>query len=60
MLYLKNLQPAVDDAVAQSEVRTKIDAASLTTLEKHGNEVGGHAAEHDDHENEELPGRRSC
>lgn len=56
VLYLKNLQPSVDDAVAQSEVRTKIDAASLTTMEKHGNEVGGHAAEHDDHENEELAG----
>jgi len=56
VLYLKNLQPSVDDAVAQSEVTTKIDAASLTTLEKHGNEVGGHAAEHDDHENEELSG----
>ncbi|MDX3311132.1 metal ABC transporter substrate-binding protein [Streptomyces sp. ME08-AFT2] len=56
VLYLKNLQPSVDDAVAQSEIKTKIDAASLTTLEKHGNEVGGHAAEHDDHENEELAG----
>ncbi|MFJ1805058.1 MULTISPECIES: metal ABC transporter substrate-binding protein [unclassified Streptomyces] len=56
VLYLENLQPSVDDAVAQSEVKTKIDAASLTTLEKHGNEVGGHAAEHDDHENEELAG----
>lgn len=56
VLYLKNLQPSVDDAVAQSEVKTKIDAASLTTLEKHGNEVGGHAAEHDDHEDEELSG----
>ncbi|MFF5492468.1 metal ABC transporter substrate-binding protein [Streptomyces aquilus] len=56
VLYLKNLQPSVDDAVAQSEVKTKIDAASLTTLEKHGNEVGGHAAEHDDHDNEELAG----
>ncbi|MFF1548368.1 metal ABC transporter substrate-binding protein [Streptomyces sp. NPDC058291] len=56
VLYLKNLQPSVDDAVAQSEVGTKIDAASLTTLEKHGNEVGGHAAEHDDHEDEELSG----
>lgn len=50
VLYLKNLQPSVDDAVAQSGVRTKIDAASLTSLEKHGNEVGGHAAEHDEHE----------
>ncbi|MGW3291146.1 metal ABC transporter substrate-binding protein [Streptomyces sp. NPDC001002] len=56
VLYLKNLQPSVDDAVSQSEIKTKIDAASLTTLEKHGNEVGGHAAEHDDHEDEELAG----
>ncbi|MFF3329709.1 metal ABC transporter substrate-binding protein [Streptomyces sp. NPDC002888] len=56
VLYLKNLQPAVDDAVTQSQVKTKIDAASLTSLEKHGNEVGGHAAEHDDHKNDELAG----
>ncbi|MDR6973755.1 zinc transport system substrate-binding protein [Streptomyces sp. 3330] len=56
VLYLKDLQPSVDDAVAQSEIKTKIDAASLTTLEKHGNEVGGHAAEHDDHEDEESSG----
>jgi zinc transport system substrate-binding protein len=56
VLYLKNLQPSVDDAVAQSEVRTKIDAASLTSLEKHGNEVGGHAASHDHSQNEELSG----
>ncbi|SPF03053.1 metal ABC transporter solute-binding protein, Zn/Mn family [Streptomyces sp. MA5143a] len=57
VLYLKGLQPAVDDAVDQSEIRTKIDAASLTSLEEHGNEVGGHAAEHDDHEHEELSGK---
>lgn len=56
VLYLKNLQPAVDDAVAQSEVKTKIDAASLVSLEKHGNEVGGHAASHDSSKNEELAG----
>lgn len=56
VLYLKNLQPSVDDAVAQSEIKTKIDAAALTELEKHGNEVGGHAADHDDHANEELAG----
>lgn len=56
VLYLKNLQPSVDDAVNQSEIRTKIDAASLTSLEKHGNEVGGHAAEHDDHPDDELEG----
>ncbi|MEV1019089.1 metal ABC transporter substrate-binding protein [Streptomyces sp. NPDC050264] len=45
-LYLKGLQPAVDEAIDQSGTKTKIDAASLTTLEKHGNEVGGHAEEH--------------
>ncbi|MCX5048016.1 metal ABC transporter substrate-binding protein [Streptomyces sp. NBC_00474] len=56
VLYLKNLQPSVDDAVAQSEVRTKIDAGSLTPLEKHGNEVGGHAASHDHSANEEPAG----
>jgi zinc transport system substrate-binding protein len=56
VLYLKNLQPSVDDAVAQSEIKTKIDAASLTSLEKHGNEVGGHAAEHDDEHGEEEEG----
>ncbi|MER6525320.1 zinc ABC transporter substrate-binding protein [Streptomyces sp. NPDC001508] len=57
VLYLKSLQPSVDDAVAQSEIKTKIDAASLTTLEEHGNEVGGHAAEHDSHEGEESGGK---
>ncbi|SCE26704.1 zinc transport system substrate-binding protein [Streptomyces sp. SolWspMP-sol7th] len=47
LLYLKGLQPSVDDVVAQSSVKHKLDAASLTTLEKHGTEVGGHAEEHD-------------
>src|SRR3954468_14311154 len=56
VLYLKGLQPSVDDAVAQSGLRTRIDAAGLTTLEKHGNEVGGHAAAHDHSENEDLKG----
>lgn len=54
IVYLKGLQPAVDTAVAQSGVGTKIDAASLTSLEKHGNEVGGHAAAHDDSDGEET------
>ncbi|MFC9804456.1 metal ABC transporter substrate-binding protein [Streptomyces griseoaurantiacus] len=58
VLYLKNLQPSVDDAVAQSEVATKIDAASLTTLEEHGTEAGGHEeeADGDDHGHEEGEG----
>ncbi|MFE9673222.1 metal ABC transporter substrate-binding protein [Streptomyces sp. NPDC006259] len=57
-LYLKGLQPSVDEAVTQSGIKTKIDAATLTTLEEHGSEVGGHAAEHDDeHEHEEAGGK---
>ncbi|AYN41467.1 zinc ABC transporter substrate-binding protein [Streptomyces dangxiongensis] len=52
-LYLSGLQPSVDEAVAQSPVRTKIDAARLTTLEEHGTEVGGHAAGHATHEDGE-------
>ncbi|MDF3297413.1 metal ABC transporter substrate-binding protein [Streptomyces tropicalis] len=57
VLYLKGLQPSIDDAVAQSGIRTKIDAASLTTLENHGTEVGGHAAAHDTAPDEETGGR---
>ncbi|MET7284662.1 metal ABC transporter substrate-binding protein [Streptomyces sp. NPDC005573] len=56
VLYLRNLQPAVDKAVAESPVRTKIDAASLTTLERHGTEVGGHAAAHDSAVGEDTAG----
>src|SRR5688500_14409804 len=33
ILYLKGLQPSVDEAVGQSEVKTKVDAATLTKLE---------------------------
>ncbi|WP_353942460.1 metal ABC transporter substrate-binding protein [Streptomyces sp. HUAS MG91] len=53
-VYLKGLQPSVDEAISQSGIGTKVDATSLTDLEKHGNEVGGHADEHDhDHGSEE-------
>ncbi|MER5945164.1 metal ABC transporter substrate-binding protein [Streptomyces sp. NPDC001904] len=52
-VYLKGLQPSVDEAISQSGIGTKVDAASLTDLEKHGSEVGGHADEHDhDHGSE--------
>ncbi|MFG3548301.1 metal ABC transporter substrate-binding protein [Streptomyces sp. NPDC047725] len=44
-LFLKGLQPAVDEAVTQSGIKTKIDAATLTSLEAHGDEAGGHAEE---------------
>ncbi|NNN35469.1 zinc ABC transporter substrate-binding protein [Streptomyces sp. S3(2020)] len=52
VLYLKSLQPAVDEAVSQSEVGTKIDAASLTKLEDHGDVEHEHGAE-EEHSDEE-------
>ncbi|GGO44190.1 metal ABC transporter substrate-binding protein [Streptomyces lasiicapitis] len=55
-LFLKGLQPSVDEAIGQSGIKTKIDAASLTSMEKHGTEVGGHAKEHDEHGSEEEHG----
>ncbi|MEV8588650.1 metal ABC transporter substrate-binding protein [Streptomyces sp. NPDC051180] len=46
ILYLKGVQPAVDEAIAQAGVANTVDAATLTTLEEHGAEVGhDHAAE---------------
>ncbi|UKY50159.1 metal ABC transporter substrate-binding protein [Streptomyces inhibens] len=42
IVYLKGLQPAVDDAVKQSGVENVADAAALTSLEEHGTEVDGH------------------
>ncbi|CAL9431536.1 High-affinity zinc uptake system binding-protein ZnuA [Streptomyces sp. enrichment culture] len=52
-LYLKGLQPSVDDAIGQSPIATKIDAAELTALEEHGTEAG-HGEEHgDEHAHED-------
>ncbi|CAM5302508.1 Zinc ABC transporter substrate-binding protein OS=Streptomyces alboniger OX=132473 GN=CP975_11275 PE=3 SV=1 [Streptomyces alboniger] len=50
-VYLKGLQPAVDDAIGQSGIKTKVDAASLTGMEEHGAEVGGdeHGPEEEGH-----------
>ncbi|MFJ4921848.1 metal ABC transporter substrate-binding protein [Streptomyces sp. NPDC088725] len=50
VLYLKGIQPAVDEAISQSGVKNVVDAASLTTLEKHGTEAGAH--EHAEHSEE--------
>ncbi|MGC5361485.1 metal ABC transporter substrate-binding protein [Streptomyces sp. DT24] len=46
ILYLRGLQPAVDDAVEQSGARHAVDAAKFTTLENHGAEVDGGGDEH--------------
>ncbi|MFE7041237.1 metal ABC transporter substrate-binding protein [Streptomyces atratus] len=53
ILYLKGIQPAVDDAIKLSESTHSVDAAKLTTLEDHGTETGGdeHGHEHE-HEGE--------
>ncbi|MFK0118464.1 zinc ABC transporter substrate-binding protein [Streptomyces sp. NPDC090994] len=53
VLYLKSLQPAVDEAVAQSGVKTKIDAATLTELENHGDVEHDHGGEEEHAESEE-------
>jgi zinc transport system substrate-binding protein len=41
VISLHGLQPAVDDAIGQSGVAHKVDAAALTSLEDHGTEVDG-------------------
>ncbi|MFJ4337652.1 metal ABC transporter substrate-binding protein [Streptomyces sp. NPDC088915] len=51
ILYLKGIQPAVDEAIAQAGVKDTIDAATLTKLEAHGTEVGhDHGDEHAEEE----------
>ncbi|WP_221357255.1 zinc ABC transporter substrate-binding protein [Streptomyces beigongshangae] len=54
VLYLKNLQPSVDEAVAQSGMKTKVDAATLTELEDHGGT--GHSHEGEEHAEDEHAG----
>lgn len=63
-LFLKGLQPAVDEAVGQSGVKTKIDAATLTELEDHGKVEDSHGhggeeahAEEEGHSEEEEHAR---
>ncbi|MFI9238591.1 metal ABC transporter substrate-binding protein [Streptomyces sp. NPDC053079] len=52
IVYLKGVQPAVDEAIKQSGNKHAVDAASLTQLEKHGTEVGGHEHGEDEHGDE--------
>jgi zinc transport system substrate-binding protein len=39
ILYLKGIQPAVDEAIKQAGVKNTVDAATLTKLEDHGTAV---------------------
>ncbi|MFJ2471558.1 metal ABC transporter substrate-binding protein [Streptomyces sp. NPDC087659] len=58
VLYLKGVQPAVDEAIAQSGVEHTVDAATLTTMESHGTEVGhDHGHEGEEHEGGEHEGQ---
>ncbi|MGR8010638.1 metal ABC transporter substrate-binding protein [Streptomyces hypolithicus] len=57
VLYLKGLQPAVDEAVEQSGVENTVDAAGLTHLEKHADEHAGEHGEHAGEEHAEEEGR---
>ncbi|MFB6842521.1 metal ABC transporter substrate-binding protein [Streptomyces sp. NPDC056361] len=51
ILYLKGVQPAVDEAIAQAGVKTTVDAATLTKLEEHGTGAGhDHAGEEAGHD----------
>ncbi|MGC9538430.1 metal ABC transporter substrate-binding protein [Streptomyces sp. UG1] len=52
-LYLKSLQPSVDEAIAQSGLKTKIDAATLTELEDHGAVEDSHGHEGEEGHSEE-------
>ncbi|WP_407703888.1 metal ABC transporter substrate-binding protein [Streptomyces smaragdinus] len=45
IVYLKGLQPAVDEAIEQSGVENVVEATSFTTLEKTGTTEDGHAHE---------------
>ncbi|WP_443057897.1 metal ABC transporter substrate-binding protein [Streptomyces sp. KLMMK] len=51
IVYLKGVQPAVDEAIKQSKNKHAVDVASLTALEKHGDEVDG--KHHDEHGHDE-------
>ncbi|WUS96902.1 metal ABC transporter substrate-binding protein [Streptomyces sp. NBC_00708] len=53
ILYLKGIQPAVDDAIKQSGASHTLDVTTLTTLEDHGTEAGGEEHGHE-HEGEEA------
>ncbi|WP_031070270.1 metal ABC transporter substrate-binding protein [Streptomyces sp. NRRL S-118] len=53
ILYLKGLQPAVDEAIQQAGVKNTVDAAGLTSLEEHSTSTGGHEEGHEEgHEHE--------
>ncbi|MFW6690359.1 metal ABC transporter solute-binding protein, Zn/Mn family [Streptomyces sp. MAR4 CNX-425] len=51
IVYLKDMQPAVDEAIEQSGAEHVVEASEFTSLEKHGTEEDGHDHGHG-HEDE--------
>ncbi|MFF0728004.1 metal ABC transporter substrate-binding protein [Streptomyces sp. NPDC004134] len=57
IVYLKDMQPAVDEAIEQSGAEHVVEASEFTSLEKHGGEEGdGHAEEDGGHAEEGADG----
>ncbi|MER6105814.1 metal ABC transporter substrate-binding protein [Streptomyces sp. NPDC001832] len=52
ILYLKGIQPAVDDAIKQSGSKHVVDASKLTAMEDHGTEAGAGEHGHEHHGDE--------
>lgn len=53
IVYLKDMQPAVDEAIEQSGAEHVVEASEFTTLENHGTEEDGHDHGHEGDEHAE-------
>lgn len=60
VVYLKGLQPAVDEGVRQAEPEHVAEATSYTTLEKHGEDTSGKEDGHDEEHGEENHGEEEA
>ncbi|WP_406286922.1 metal ABC transporter substrate-binding protein [Embleya sp. NBC_00896] len=54
VVYLKGLQPAVDEAIKQNKPRHTVEVSRLAPLEEHGTEVHGAEDEHEGHHHEDA------
>ncbi|WKX70233.1 metal ABC transporter substrate-binding protein [Streptomyces sp. XD-27] len=53
VVYLKGVQPSVDEAIEQADPKNVAEATSFTTLENHGTAVHGHDHGGEEHGGEE-------
>lgn len=56
IVYLKDMQPAVDEAIEQSGAEHVVEASEFTSLEKHGGDEDGEHGEHEEDAGEEADG----